>query len=75
MRSTLPVLPLGVVAMNEINNEREWRRHLLTELRLVRESAQRVEDKLDGKVGRGELFGWLGAAAAIIGALTATRII
>ena len=29
----------------------------------------RVETKLDGKVGRGEVFGWLGVFGVVLGAL------
>jgi len=29
------------------------------------QALRRIEDKLDRKVGRGELFGWLGATATL----------
>lgn len=31
------------------------------------EGQRRIEDKLDRKVGRGELFGWLSATAVLLG--------
>ena len=38
---------------------------LIDEIRLNRTAIERVENKLDGKVGRGELFGWLGATITV----------
>lgn len=40
---------------------------LLDEIRLNRADIKGVNDKLGSKVGRGELFGWLGVLGTVIG--------
>jgi len=44
---------------------------LLDEIRLNRAGIKEVDDKLDGKVGRGELFGWLGTLSILAALLAA----
>jgi len=40
---------------------------LLDEIRLNREAIHDVDDKVSGKVGRGEMLGWLGATVTLSG--------
>lgn len=48
--------------MVELPNE-----YIVKALDELKKGQDRIEDKLDRKVGRGELFGWLGATATLIG--------
>lgn len=40
---------------------------LFDEIKEVRKRVDRIHDKLDRKVGRGELFGWLGISSTAVG--------
>lgn len=39
---------------------------LAKEIHLIRKGVERVEDRLSSKVGRTELFGWLGATTGVV---------
>ncbi len=41
--------------------------YVVDEVRLNRTAIERVGDKLDTKVGRGELFGWFSVIGAVVG--------
>lgn len=48
---------------------------LLDEIRLNRADIKKVDDKLDGKVGRGEMFGWLGTLGLLASLLAAAAVV
>jgi len=53
--------------MTELPNE-----YIVKALDELARGQGRIEEKLDRKVGRGELFGWLGATATLVGLLSLT---
>jgi hypothetical protein len=50
-------------------SDKDFVEYVVDEVRINRTAIERVGDKLDGKVGRGELFGWFSVIGAVVSAV------